>query len=703
VTRKASKSAAASLAGFRSPLAFGQGITANLRAAEEREWLVTNGLGGFASGTVAGLLTRRYHGLLLAAFGPPLRRMLLVAKLDETASYQGATFPLFTNRWASGVIDPHGYRHIESFHLDGTTPVWTFACADARVEKRIWMEPFANTTYVRYALLRGGHTLTLFAKALVNSRDYHALTHSAGQSFVVLPVPHGLRILPPEGAAPFYLFSATGAAEPAGEWYQDFELAQEVARGLDHREDHLHAGTFHVELEPGHSFTLVASTDPAAGLDGDAAWSSRQAYERHLLDRWTRAAVPRVRRLAGEPPAWISQLVLAADQFIIQPRQSAGREEHSIIAGYPWFGEWGRDTMVSLPGLTLATGRPEIARDILRAWARRLDRGMLPNRLAETDGRPEYNSVDATLWYFQALREYDAARRDDRLLRELFPLLAEIVEWHVRGTRHGIQVDSNDGLLRAGEPGMQLTWMDAKVGDWVVTPRIGKPVEVNALWLNALVALKDFARRLKRPAGSYQEMARRAAAGFERFWNKAAGCCFDIIDGPAGDDASLRPNQILAVSLPASPLTLEQQRAVVDACARQLLTPFGVRSLAPGDAQYRGRCEGGPRERDAAYHQGTVWGWLLGAFVSAHLRVYQDPGRAASLLEAFEYHLKTYGLGTAGEIFDGDPPFSPRGCIAQAWTVAEILRAWLATATFDGSAVRAPQGNGSLRKGRAAG
>jgi glycogen debranching enzyme len=676
---------------------FSREITADLGAAEQREWLVTNGLGGFASGTVAGLLTRRYHGLLIAALKPPGARTFLVAKLDETAEFEGEVFPLFTNRWAGGTVAPQGFRHIDRFRLEGTTPVWTFAFADALLEKRVWMPQGANTTYIQYCSVRSSRPLTLTLKALVNYRDYHSVTGANNRRFDVQPVERGLRIVACEGATPFYMLSDRADAAPAHIWQRNFDLAAERLRGLEEREDHLHAGTFRAQLSPGDSITVVLSTDPAPGLDGRAAREACQARDRRLHARWARTvaavgACPdavgdrrssalRERRYSKHAPAWIRQLVLAADQFIAARPGEQERDARSVIAGYPWFGEWGRDTMVSLPGLTLVTGRPEIACRILRTWACYCDRGMLPNFLPETGGTPEYNSVDATLWYFEAVRQYYAATSDRRLLHELFPVLADAIDWHVRGTRHGIHVDPADGLLYAGESGVPLTWMDAKVGEWVMTPRIGKPVEVNALWLNALASMAQFARLLKKPAKPYVAMARRARASFQRFWNDAAGYCFDVISGPEGDDASLRPNQILAVSLPVSPLTPAQQRAVVDVCARHLLTPYGLRTLAPGDPRYRGCCEGAPHDRDAAYHQGTAWGWLLGPFVLAHLRVYNDAERARTFLNACEHHLKLHGVGTASEIFDGDPPHTPQGCIAQAWTVAEVLRAWHATGT----------------------
>jgi len=658
---------------------FGREICGRLPTAESREWLCTNGLGAFASGTVAGLLTRRYHGLLVAALQPPLGRTLLVTKLDDTVEYDGLRRPLCTNRWADGAVDPHGYREIERFRLEGTTPVWIYACADMRLEKRIWMEHGANTTYVQYRLLRARGPIKLEMKALVNYREYHATTRGDSWQMRGEPVPEGLRVVAYEGARPFVLLAEGAEVEPAHDWYYGFDLAAERERGLDSREDHLHAGTFRATLSPGSALTLVLSAEAAPSLDGEAAWRRQQQYEEALLTRWRRT-----HRIARRAPAWVRHLVLAADQFVVQRPLHDDPDGMSVIAGYHWFGDWGRDTMISLPGLLLTTGRPEVAKRILTTFARFVDRGMLPNRFPDAGEVPEYNTVDAALWYVEAIRAYHQATGDDALLTQLFPVLEEIVRWHRTGTRYGIAVDPADGLLRSGEPGVQLTWMDAKIGDWVVTPRTGKAVEINALWYNALCAMVSFARRLHRPAGEWEALAAQAHTGFARFWNERAGYCYDVLDGPDGNDDALRPNQILAVSLSESPLSPEQQREVVDACARYLLTSFGLRSLAPGYLRYQGRYVGGPRERDAAYHQGPAWGWLLGPFVMAYLRAYGDPATALAFLEPMAHHLADYGVGSIAEIFDGDPPFTPRGCIAQAWSVAETLRAWMEIAGGDG-------------------
>jgi len=652
-------------------IGWGREISGDLPAAERREWLCTNGIGGFASGTVAGSLTRRYHGLLVAALEPPLGRTLLVAKVDDTVTYDRAGASLATNRWAGGAIDPQGYRAIERFVLDGSTPVWTYAVADALVEKRVWMEPGANTTYVRYRVLRARGLLALQLRILVDYRDYHATTRGDEWRMDIAPVARGLRVIAFEGARPLLLLADRGEARIAHTWYQRFELPRERERGLDAVEDHLHAGTFEASLEPGATLTLVLSAETAPSLDGEQAWRRRARHEAEVLAAWRRA-----QPAAEGAPAWIGQLVLSADQFVARRPLADDPEGMTVIAGYHWFGDWGRDTMIALPGLTLTTGRPEIARRILKTFARFVDRGMLPNRFPDAGEAPEYNTVDATLWYFEALRAYHAATRDDGLLKELYPVLEEIVRFHRAGTRYGIKEDAGDGLLTSGEPGVQLTWMDAKVGDWVVTPRTGKPVEINALWYNALRAMAGFARDLGRPAGPWDTLADRVKTGFERFWSESAGHCYDVLDSPGGHDEALRPNQVFAVSLRDSPLSPERQKRVVDACARHLLTSFGLRSLAAGHPDYRGHYGGDQRERDGAYHQGTVWAWLLGPFALAHFKAYGDAATARSFLAPLADHLGDHGVGSIAEIFDGHPPFAPGGCIAQAWSVAETLRAW---------------------------
>ena len=658
---------------------FGREVCGDLSLAAKREWLVSNGIGGYACGTVAGLPTRRYHGVLIAALKPPLKRTLLVAKLEETATYGGRIYPLFVNRWASGHVNPADARHLERFQLQGTVPVWTYACADALLEKRIWMQQGANTTYIRYDLCRGSAPLTLTVQALVNYRGHHSRTRADTWRMDIQPLTGGLQITAFDGAVPFYLLSDEALCTPQHDWHRHFFLAQEAYRGLDAQEDHLHAGTFQRTLQPGESLTIVATTDSGVSVDGVRAYAQQRAYEEKLVVQARRRG--RAHRRGRQPalPSWVKQLVLAADQFVVHRPLPDNPQGLTLIAGYPWFADWGRDTMIALPGIALSTGRADVAAHILRTYARLVDRGMLPNRFPELGEAPEYNTVDAALWYVAAVRDYYAATDDNELLREVFPVLQEIIDWHQRGTRYGIHVDSDDGLLYAGEEGTQLTWMDAKVGDWVVTPRIGKAVEVNALWYNALCAMAEFARRLGEPRQPYKKHAKQVQASFRRFWNSPAGYCYDVIDGPHGDETALRPNQLLAVALPDSPLSTDQQQAVVDVCAQHLLTSHGLRSLAAHESAYLGVYGGDQRERDAAYHQGTVWAWLIGSFVRAHLRVYRDPALAQSFLLPLARQLADGCVGTIGEIFDGDPPFAPRGCIAQAWSVGEVLRAWQLT------------------------
>ncbi|HEY9631489.1 MAG TPA: amylo-alpha-1,6-glucosidase [Coleofasciculaceae cyanobacterium] len=674
-------------------LAFGREICGNLQTAAAREWLVTNGIGGYASGTVAGNLTRRYHGLLIAALQPPLGRTLMLTKLEEILHSGNQVYTLNTDRWIDGIIEPQGYRYIEHFSLNGTVPTWRFACGDALLEKRVWMQQGANTTYVQYGLQRASQPVALMIKALVNYRDHHGNVRSLGWQMPVERREQGVCVMAFPGATPLHLLSDRAEVITLHDWYYGFDLSLERYRGLSDREDHLHAATFHLTLYPGETVTIVASTEEKPDLQGAIALKQRQTHEQRLLNLW-RTERPVATR---DTPTWMNQLVLAADQFIVNRTVSAAVASEpeapdeafpgtsrqtplngkTIIAGYPWFSDWGRDTMISLPGLTLATGRSEVARLILRTFSHYVDQGMLPNRFPDAGEVPEYNTVDATLWYFEAIRQYYKATQDDDLLTELYPVLSDIIHWHCRGTRFNIHLDPVDGLLYAGEAGVQLTWMDAKVGDWVVTPRTGKPIEVNALWYNALRTMAKFARQLGKPHQEYDAIADRTLARFVRFWNDDLGYCYDVLDSPTGDDAALRPNQIFAVSLPESPLTPAQQKGVVDACGRSLLTSYGLRSLAPDHPDYQGHYGGGQRQRDGAYHQGTVWGWLLGSFAIAHFRVYNDPAQARQFLEPMADHLCNHGIGSLSEIFDGEPPFAPRGCIAQAWTVAEVLRAWM--------------------------
>jgi predicted glycogen debranching enzyme len=674
--KKASSAAATSFISEDARIKFGREVCGNLETADAREWLVTNGIGGFASGTISGNSTRRYHGLLIAALRPPVGRMQLVAGVDEIVSYAGADYTLSTHQWMGGATEPKGFLNIESFRLEGMMPVWSYALADALLEKRVWMKHGENTTYVQYTLVRGTAPAEISLKALVNYRDYHAATHAGDWQMQIdllegkASAGAGVKITAFEGATPFFLKCADATCEVRHEWYRDCFMAVEKERGLDDHEDHLFAALFQTTLKVGASVTFVATTEAEAAATADRAEALDR--DRQIFEAWR---TQEGKAQSGDPN-WVPQLILAADQFIVKRALPTNPDGRSIIAGYHWFGDWGRDTMIALPGLTLATGRADIARQILLAFSEVVESGMLPNNFPDAGGDPQYNSIDAALWFFEAVRQFFAATKDGRTLLQLYPVLSEMIDAHVKGTRYNIKVDPTDGLLFGGTAGVQLTWMDARVGDWVVTPRVGKAVEVNALWINALETMAEFSRLLARPGEGYEKLAAKAKKNFQKFWNEDRGCCFDVIDVPGGaNDASLRPNQLFAVSLPVSPLSEEQQRAVVDMCAKHLLTSYGLRSLAPGEPGYKGQYTGGPRDRDSAYHQGTVWGWLVGPFVLAHLRVYGDPEEAMRFLEPLGISVQMYGLGTLGEIFEGDSPFTPHGAIAQAWTVGEVLRA----------------------------
>ncbi|MFN9932779.1 MAG: amylo-alpha-1,6-glucosidase [Cyanobacteriota bacterium] len=644
------------------PIRFGTDTAADRASAEQREWLITNGLGSYGCGTVAGTPTRSYHGLLVAALGAPAdpcTRTLLVAGLQEGP--------------------PLDRRAIVSFALEGSVPTWRFALGDALLEKRLWMRPGAHTTTVLYRLLQGSRPLRLSLTVLGNARSHHGGPWESGGAchppIALRAVPRGVQLIPGlAGVPPFLVLSDRGDTELAApdDWICGIPLAAEAERGLPDTTDHLRACRITVELSAAApTFTLVASTEADPPLDGERSLQERRSHDAALLHQW-QAAQP---QLAAAAPAFVRQLVLAADQFV-----AARGEGHTLLAGYPWFGDWGRDTMISLSGLTLATGRPAIAARILRTYANHLSGGMLPNRFPEGGeplGEHDYNTVDATLWYVEALRRHHQATGDTALIRELFPCLRQIVEAHCRGTRHGIRRDPADGLLHAGAEGLQLTWMDAKVNGEVITPRIGKPVEVNALWFCALRAMAAFAPLCGESGEPYTALAEQARQGFQRFWNPEAGCCFDVLDGPGGGpDASLRPNQLLAVALTDQLLSRPQARQLLEICGQRLLTPMGLRSLDPADPRYQGRYGGSPLERDRAYHQGTVWAWWLGPWAVAHARVHGSPLQALQWLEAIGDHLAAAGLGSVSEIFDGDPPHHPRGCFAQAWSVAEVLRAW---------------------------
>ncbi len=647
--------------------------------AIRREWLVTNGLGGFACGTIAGALTRRYHGLLLAALHPPLGRTLLVSKLDETVHVAGAPYPLCTNIWTTGVESPAGCEWIEQFELIGGIPTWRYLIGDCELVKRVWMEHGHNATFVQYALAEDARAIEFSARLLVNYRDYHALSRPDDWRMAVEVRDPRMIIRAYDDAVPIHVRCESDADcapewEPDHTWYRKFYLPVEAERGYGHLEDHLSVGCCHLTLNPGDSVTFLAATESDAELSIPDALDRCERRARDRLKCWRASAGDWPR----SAPESLAHLVLAAHQFVVKRPAHSAPDGHTVIAGYPWFSDWGRDTMVALPGLTLVTGQADIARQILLTWSRYVHDGLIPNRFPDAGDTPEYHTADATLWYLWAIDQYLRATDDVALLEELFPVAEQIIEWHRHGTRHNIHL-ADDGLICCGHAGINLTWMDAKIGDRVITPRTGKPVEVNALWYNALCNLSRWAALLGREKRVYETMAEAAAAAFKRFWNPARDACYDVIDGPMGDDARIQPNQIFAVALEHSPLAAEQQRGVVTACERKLLTMRGLRTLAADEPGYHGVYSGDQTMRDEAYHTGTVWGWLLGPFVIADYRVNHDRQRSAALLKPLLSQIARHGIGSLSEVFDGDAPHVANGAIAQAWTVAETLRAWHVT------------------------
>jgi predicted glycogen debranching enzyme len=634
-------------------ISFERDICNDFDAASSREWLETNGIGGFASSTISGANTRRYHGLLTAATRPPLGRVTMLSKIEETVTVDGERYELSANQYP-GKIYPQGFRYLKSFRLD-PVPVWVYEVGGLEIEKRVFMIDGENTVVMRYQLPRRTRTpIELELRPLLSFVDYHQLQHEhqgfvssseIGKDLVTFRVP---------GLPPLHI-NSTFDVELTGQWYRNFEYAIERERGFDFREDLYQPFVLRAELK--RNANLIASTEVRSASNADR-------FEKGEIKRRTSLV-----KKAAPKNEFTADLVLAADQFIV--RRGDGR---TVIAGYPWFSDWGRDTMIALPGLTLATDRPEIAKRILLEFSSSISQGMLPNRFPDAGDVAEYNTVDATLWYFEAIRAFVVYTGAYDFVREnLYTKLVDIVAWHLRGTRYNIHVDT-DGLLYAGEPGVQLTWMDAKIGDLVITPRTGKAVEIQALWYNALKIMADLAERFgdDEDRKKYLAMADLAKLSFNAlFWNEADDCLYDVVDN-GYRDPSIRPNQIFAISLPHTMLDVERAKLVVDKLEAELLTPVGLRSLSPKDPRYVKVYAGSPFERDSAYHQGTVWGWLIGPFVDAYRRVYPDRDR--DFFGGFRTHLTEAGIGQVSEIFDADAPHAPRGCMAQAWSVGELLR-----------------------------
>lgn len=646
---------------------------------------MTDGRGSYAMGTVAGALTRSYHGLLVAALKPPVGRTVAVATVAEgVTTPRGRRVHLHTQEWADGTIDPQGYLHLEAFSLDDGMPVFEYAVDGLLLEKRLWMAR-EGATWVVYRLLRspGDAAVDLELRPLCTWRDHHAVAVDGSPSVEAVDdpaTPRGVVVRFQPGPATTILGSG-GDVEPTSIWYVGARLRAESERGLPDIEDLLCPMTLRARLGVGDALALVAQVgDPPRAPDPRGWAVALEAERRRVRGLRALAAGAGTTEEAGEPP-WVGELVVTADRFLVA--RGAGR---SVVAGYPWFTDWSRDTCISLPGLTLVTGRPEISREILRSLAEHLDRGLLPTTFPEPGTEPERTAADASLWFVEALRAHVAATGDEDLVGDLWPALEEIVGAYAAGTDWGIGVDPNDGLLRAGAAGLALTWMDARIDGFVVTPRAGKAIDLCALWANAVTVVGDWAAARGLPlADRCRSLADLAARGFARFWEGRRAYPFDVLDGPEGRDGAVRPNAVIAASLPRVPMTSEQRTAILVEAERSLVTSLGLRSLAPDDPAYQPRYTGDRVARDVAYHQGTVWAWLFGPFVAAELAVRRaaDPGGSTDPAGAARRwllpvgdHLADAGLGGVSEIADGDPPHTPRGCPWQAWSVAEVLRAW---------------------------
>ncbi|MEW6753767.1 MAG: amylo-alpha-1,6-glucosidase [Candidatus Latescibacterota bacterium] len=639
-------------------------VTRDFSRASTREWLETNGLGGWASSTVSGAHTRRYHGLLVVATRPPVGRLVMLSKLEETLGLSEGQAELGCSIYP-GAVHPQGFRHLVSFALD-PFPTSTYAVGEVTVRRTVGMIAGRHMVVVLYELLRAPGPVRLELRPLYAGRDYHHLVQANGAVRQEARFARSILHYQPYPGQPTVRILVPGARYvPSPDWYYNFQYPREEERGLDYAEDLFTCGLLQSTLEPGGVLPVVISTDNLRGVDGRALLEDERR-------RRARSRVPTP--LARHPLA--PHLLRAAGQFLA--RRESGL--HAIIAGYHWFTDWGRDTMISLPGICLVPGRYEEARSIFRAYAQSISEGMIPNRFPDYGEQPDYNTVDATLWFFTSVHRYLRYTGDYAFVeKELWAALQDVVLWHRRGTRYGIVVDPADGLLCAGSEGDQLTWMDAKVQDRVITPRHGKAVEICALWYNVLRVVEQLGTRFgeRDVATGFAREAERVKDSFVRaFWNPAAGYLFDVVDG-SRRDAALRPNQILALSLPFPLLEGQQAERVLAAVDCHLFTPCGLRTLSPADPAYRPRYLGSAWERDSAYHQGTAWGWLLGPFITALVRFRGEEGRqrAERIVAGLEPLLCEAGLGTLSEIHDAEPPHTPRGCVAQAWSVAEVLRA----------------------------
>lgn len=632
------------------------------------EWMETNGLGGWSGSSVIGCHTRRYHGLLVAASKPPAERVVLLSKLDETLVIDSQRFELGVNDYGD-CFSPTGNQYLQKF-TKNLLPEWTFEAGGVVLKKTLAMIQGENTVVVNYSVEKAVSAFTMEWLPLVAARGYHSLQHSGTHLSWDVSFNNGLFHNQPFGGSPdIFIFLPLGQYHHNPRWFYHFNYRVEKYRGLDFVEDLINHGIFSITLQQGDTVSVIISTDDPQYKDATA-----------LLEAEIRRKQALIKNAGSE---MVEQLIIAADQFIVRrdivsPLHPAGESLKTIIAGYHWFTDWGRDTMISIPGLCLSTGRYDDAKKILSAFSRNISMGMLPNRFRDNHEPPEYNNVDGTLWYFISIYKYWLATGDSEfVIGEMLPVLKDIIDWHYRGTRYNIHVDS-DGLLFGGEQGQQLTWMDARIGDWVVTPRMGKPVEIQALWYNALcifselLALND----QEEDTVKMREQANRVKMNFERiFWNDRDGCLFDNIDETGKPDPTVRPNQLFAMSLPFVLIEDQKAKSVLRIISEKLYTPVGIRSLSPDDHRYVGTYGGDTYQRDSAYHQGTAWTWLLGPYIESVWKTEPDGRlRAAQIISAFYPHLNEGCIGSVSEIMDGSGNHHTRGCIAQAWGVAEILR-----------------------------
>ncbi|MFZ2956097.1 MAG: amylo-alpha-1,6-glucosidase [Candidatus Ozemobacteraceae bacterium] len=657
--------------------AIGRETLGNILEASRLEWLVTNGIGGFASSSVVGMNTRRYHGILVASRRPPVERLNLVSRLDESLLVEGNEIQLSTNRYAK-VLYPSGHLHLERFERD-PFPTWTWQIEDILVKKSLFMMYGRNTTVVQYKVIApAGRSVQLKIRPHFLFRDFHGNMYG-NPGFIdnTLLVERGLSFQPFANAPTLYMSWDRGTFASDGYWYRDIFLQEESRRGLTAIEDDYSNGILHIPgVGTGGQVSLIFSDAPIPAFN---VLEARKREEQRLSGI--------AGALRTEDPL-VRKLLLAADQFIVERRSTEGK---TIIAGYPWFSDWGRDSLISLPGLTLVTGRFDDARSILKTFAASVKHGLVPNCFADRGNDAMYNSVDASLWFFFAVYKLIEYTDDYPFVREhLFGAMKTIIDAYQNGTRFAIRMDPEDGLMSAGEAGVQLTWMDAKVNDWVVTPREGKAVEINALWYNALKVMEMLQEKFESGHSGSSEscreialLARKVRTSFKRaFWDESRGYLVDVIRPDGFPDTSFRPNQVFAVYLPFSLLDAPREKLVVDAVFRKLYTSFGLRSLAPGDPAYIGVFEGDRLHRDGAYHQGTVWSYLIGPFITAYLKAHHGSleahMRAAEMVEALRTHLESEAcLGSISEVFNGEPPHRSGGCFAQAWSVAELLRCYV--------------------------